>query len=411
IACPRSLNPVLVGDPTKVDWIDAQAFGGYNGWLKDNGDISLRKITSRMTRDGDILFLKLSEKELDRKIGEGDSWEIFLRNEAKGAVYKMRIDKDANIAGRVATTSGAPEDWSGHYAKAVSSLKENRWDLVVAMPVNKEYLDKYNRMFINIRRNDAKLADSPVLVATGNKFELAKTGALVTFDKLFVKDAPPPAAEDLILDWRFTGKGSVIKDVSGHGNDGTLHGMVKRCKGGVEFNGGRYKGPGQYLKIPKVKGLDAGNMTFSCWLNYKKANTRGGRRIFTWGAYHSTIAVPYRKLMLLAAKKDGKITGAGPFGPELPPKKWFMYTMTFDGNRMNIYENGRGRGGVGVKSHKLLPPDVNSAWLFGGLPKLAPWYTFIGEMKVIQIYGRSLSPQEIMAKYKAEYIKYRKGGK
>lgn len=403
IYCPLLGSAVADANPAKVDWRDSQGFGGHNGWLKDSGDISLRKIAAKIAHYSKCLYLNFNERNFERKPGNGDSWEILLRGAKGKTSYKLIVDPAGKVQGRIIMDAGVPQDWNTHGAKALSKISGDNWNLVLSLPIKEEFLDKHGRMFMNCRRNDKTGEDSPVLVATGNNFESSKIGALISFDKPLSGELKPPVNSDLSLDWTFAGSGKTVKDHSGHGNDGLLYGAPKRVDDSIDITRG-----GQYIEARAIKGLDAKNFTFTCWLKYRNAHTQGGLRIFTWGKYQCMLAVPYQKILFLGRKKDGKISGSGPFGPELTPRIWHMFTLTGTEKGLSVFENGRRRGGVDFKRYKLLPPVADAPWLFGGAHKFKTWQTFLGQLKHIQFYKRALSPQEIMAKYKSEYMKYRK---
>ena len=62
----KASAPVGAACPVGADF---QEFGGFNGWLKDNGDVSLRKIVSSMRHDGKSLYLKFIETDFERGSG------------------------------------------------------------------------------------------------------------------------------------------------------------------------------------------------------------------------------------------------------------------------------------------------------------------------------------------------------
>ncbi|MFA6291632.1 MAG: DUF4838 domain-containing protein [Victivallales bacterium] len=400
-ACPAVLGTPPDSDLAKVDWRDAQGFCGLNGWLKDNGDVSLRKISGKFTHDTKYLYLNFTEIGLDKKPGTGDSWELLLTDTQSNAVHKLFIPPSGKIAGQITMTGGVPQEWGSHGAKATSEISGKAWNVSIALPTSQKFLDKQGCLFMNCRRNDAAGEDSPVMVATGNDFDSGKTGLLISLDKVLPGQFIVPDGNDLLMDWDFSGTGETVADRSGHGNDGVVTGAAKRIEGGIEFTGGD-----QYLEIAAIKGLNPDSYTFTCWLKYQDADRQGGLRIFTLDKFYGLISVPHRKLLILGVDADGKTYGAGPFGVELTPKKWHMFTLTNDGKNISIYENGRYRGAINAK--KMKPAAADAVWRFGGGSKIPSYHTFLGILKQIQFYRQALSSEEIMAKYLAEYPKYRK---
>ena len=365
---------------------DFQIFGGYNGWFKDNGDFSLRKISSAMRHDGKRLYMRFAENGLERAPGPGDCWEILFDK-----THKLFVDSSGKTTGQV-QGEGVPQEWSDHGAQAVSNATDRAWTLELSLPIPEKLLDKQGRLPMNCRRVDAKHEDTPVLVTTGDNFDAGKIGALVSFDKPLVGEILPPPDEDLLLYWDFPGDGDVVNDKSGHGNDGKLVGG-KRVQGMVVFDGAN-----QYAEAPK--NFKPESYTFSCWLRYSNAKGPGGMTIFTFGAFHGGMSLPQQRLGVLGEGVDGKLTGNGPFGPELCPGQWHHFALACDGKDILVYEDGRMRQRFNAKAFKAAGPDA--VWRFGGGPKFPQAQTFLGELSRVQFYNRALSPQEIMGKYRTE---------
>jgi hypothetical protein len=255
---------------------------------------------------------------------------------------------------------------------------------------------------MNCRLQDAAGEDSPVLVATGNDFDAAKTGALVSFDKRLTASLHVPADRDLILDWHCDGDGPVVTDRSGHGNDGKLVGAVIRGEDGVTLTGGN-----QYLEVTSLKGLGAQGYTFTCWFKYPDANRQGHLLVSKQKGFEVRLGVPNRRLGFLNEAADGTTAGAGPSGVELAPSVWHMLTVSHDGTHIRIYENGRARESLPAERFQSLA-DADGEWFFGGSPKRPPHYTFLGTFSQLQMYGRPLSPEEVMAKYAEDAATYRR---
>lgn len=405
IECPIVPAPLSTPDLGKIDWRDSQGFGGFNGWLKDSGDISLRKINSRLMHDGKTLYLNFTENALERKPAAGDTWELLMKDVQAKASYKLFIDAAGKITGQLVGDEGVPQEWSDHGAKVLSQTSDSSWELLLSLPLPEKLLDKDGRLFVNCRRNDVTGEDSPVLVATGNDFDSGKTGALISFDKALQGGLKPPSDKDLLMDLDFSGSGEIASDRSGHGNDGRIIGAAKRSDNGIEFTGGD-----QYVELPDVKGLDPGNYSFTCWLKYPDADRQGHLLIYRVSAFEARLSVPHRKMCFLNQDAEGKVIGAsGPDGLELTPGIWHMFTVCNDGKKISVYENGRFR--YAWPSDTLKPVESkDTSWRFGGSPKRHPSYTFLGELSHIQFYNHALSPEEVMAKYRDEYPKYRKKG-
>ncbi len=403
VACPVDMLKPDISASGEIDWRDAQSFGGFNGWLKDSGDISLRKITSRMIHDGKNLHISLDEKDMDSIARDGDSWEILMRSPDGKSFHKLFIAASGKITGQIIKDGGAPQEWSTHGARAVSKISDREWNLAFSMPIPESLREKDGRLFFNIRRNDAAGEDSPVLVATGDSFDSGKTGATVSFDMPLAGELKAPTDKDLMLDWDFKGEGEKVADISGHGNDGTIFGKPRRTVAGLDISDG-----GQYVEIPMIKGVDETNWTLNMWFKYPDADRQGHLLIYRNGSVEARLGVPHRQMGFLNQDPDGKLLGAdGPAGVELAPKTWNMITFANDGRKISVYENGRFRFALNAERYKPVGTE-ELIWRFGGSPKRPPWYSFIGTIGKIQMYKTVMTPEEVMAKYLAEIPKYRK---
>ncbi|MFA6567492.1 MAG: DUF4838 domain-containing protein [Victivallales bacterium] len=401
VCCPFVLGEAPNGDLKKVDWRDTQEFDGFNGGLKDDGDISLRKISGKMAHDGKWLYLALAEDAPGGKPSPGDTWEILLPDRQSDTSYNLFIDSSGKITGRTVKYGGIPQEWREHGASALTKAVDNHRETLLALPIPVERLDKNGALFMNCRRNHATGEDSPVWVATGGDFESGKTGVFIYFDKAPVVQSAAAPSKKPIMDWDFSGTGRIARDRSSHGNDGIIVGTVNRVNNGVEFTDGD-----QYVEAASLKGRLPEKYTLSFWLMYPKANHAGGMPILSLESFRVLfVAVPYQKILINWKDSGGKVVGRGPTGVELTPRIWHMLTLVNDGDNVVVYENGRSR--ISFKSNELPFPGPDAVLRFGGEPKNPAWKTFLGTLRHIQLYDRSLPPEEVLSKYQAEFPEYR----
>ena len=375
---------------------DLQGFGAANGWRADSGDAGMRTIRSSMHHDGNRWRLRFVEKSLAEAPGPGDRWELVLAGDPDKGTRRLSVDAMGGIRGEL-WQGGMPQEWTGHGAESTSKTESGAWTTDLSLPLSATPLDKNGQTLVNIRRHSGSGSPDVVLVATDGGFASGAVGARVSFDKpLGGKPRLPPAA-DMLVDWDFSGTGKVALDRSGHGNDGKIVGEAKRVKAGIEFVGGN-----QYVEIDGIKGLDPDRHTFTCWLRYAKDKGPDSLLIFFVGSLDGIVSLPCQQLSLRNRNPDKKtVAGStGPFGQELTPNVWHMFTLTCDGTNFVVYENGRSRAVLEARCYK--PTYDAQLWRFGGLPDLPPFWTFIGTMARIQFYNRPLSPEEVMGKYEAE---------
>jgi hypothetical protein len=394
--CPLVGRPVGAAQQDEIDWSDAQQFGGFNGWLRDDGDLSLRKIESWMAHDGRRLYLRFREADPDPAPAAGDAWEIVFRQPGTGPVYRLTVAHDGGLSGQVLNAGGAPQDWGRHGATAVSDRAGGSWTVTVAVPLAALPGDPAAGVVMNCRRRDRRGEDSPVFVATGNDFESGSTGGILTCDGPRPGAAALPPAADLLLDWDLAAAGGALRDRSGHGNHGVLGGAAQPGPDGIELTGG-----GQYLELPAVRGRDPASYSINCWFRYPDADRLGHLLLLSQGSFEVRLGVPHRRLGFLHEPPGGPAAGAGPVGVELGPGSWHMLTLVRAGDNLVVYENGRPRETL---SAGLFQPPASTGfpWRFGGGPKRPPHYSLLGMLGEVQVYGRDLTAAEVMAIYEKD---------
>lgn len=402
LVCPATLGEAPRGDLSKVDWSDAQGFGNHNCWLKDSGDISVRRISSAMIHDGAHLYLKLVETNLDRRPTTGDNWEVALFDRKAGSTYHLTVTPAGGLTGQV-QGEGVPQEWADHGAVATSQVETGRWEVRLALPAQKSLLDERGRLLLNCRRNDATGEDTAVLVATGNDFDSGKTGALISFDPLPAAVEFPTVDGDLIVDCDFQGTGEKVEDRSGQDNDGTLFGGPARSAQGLVLSAG-----GQYVEFPPLEGYDAKSFTAVCWMCSPATKQTTVMPVFSCGRFQARLSSPAYNVQLFWTDAEGKAGARGTGAVELTPDAWHQLVLTHDGQTYRVYLNGRERANFATTVIEPLGPE--SLWRLGGEPKSPPWYTFRGTYGRFQMYKRALTAAEVLGKYAAEYPTYRKAG-
>ena len=171
------------------------------------------------------------------------------------------------------------------------------------------------------------------------------------------------ASPDLVASYNFDeGTGTVLTDVSGHGNTGQIRGAAwtseGRSGGALEFDG-----EASVVVIPHSPTLDlTAAMTLEAWV-YPTAAQRGWRAI---------VQKEFDTYFLLAGSRMGPLrpAGGGTFGAStevlatpfvVPTHTWTHVALTYDGAVLQLYADGRSV----MRRLRWYPSRVTSATLDG----------------------------------------------
>ena len=224
------------------------------------------------------------------------------------------------------------------------------------------------------------------------------------------KSVSPAIAQestDTVLILHFDeGSGSVAKDESGHGNDGTIYGATWTT--GISGNALGFTGEKvSYVGIPTSSSLDIRSaMTISAWINPSKVTSYD--RIVA--KPHTEFASPHNIYSLIFdnaghARFEGCIgehkTGINGISI-IPLNEWTHVAATYDGSQLKLYVNGNLEGTKDVTEKicaNIMPLYIGSNVFFSG-------ENFNGAIDEVAIYSRALTSEEI----KAHYLAKRAGG-
>jgi len=154
--------------------------------------------------------------------------------------------------------------------------------------------------------------------------------------------AVSPVSPDLVAAYSFDeGAGSVLIDISGHGNTGQIHGANWTTQG--RFGGALvFDGLGAVVVIPPGPSLGlTAAMTLEAWI-YPTAEQRGWRTI---------LQKEFDAYFLLAGSRAGALRpgGGGTFGSStetlaarsvVPTNAWTHVALTYDAGVLGVYING-----------------------------------------------------------------------
>ena len=198
----------------------------------------------------------------------------------------------------------------------------------------------------------------------------------------------------------YPGSGTVWRDLSGNGNNGTLTNgptFSSNNGGGITFNGSN-----QYVTLGTYSNMGVTNRTYNSWF---LVNTVGAaNRILTFPADDTSADTP---TYTLAANTAGISAGLGgpPYDGYLPNynnvssfanKQWINYTSTIVGKTVSSYINGT------FISSSTSTGTVSTNPI-GYIGRYNGFYGqhFSGTVASVSIYYRVLSADEILQNYNA----------
>jgi hypothetical protein len=232
---------------------------------------------------------------------------------------------------------------------------------------------------------------------------IAYYGGIVTNGLVLALDA---AKKD-----SYPGSGTVWRDISGNGNNGTL-------TNGPTFNpdnGGSivFDGVNDYISTP-LQNLDR-PCTFSTWFNL---NTLTGYQTFFGQDTSVSIqrgrfyfqksdgtgeGIELNKVNFAIVKTDGSIVPTNGLNV-LQINTWYNYTAVLTTTSINLYENGILQNTT-TNSDSFITPNTNIVLNAGYYDNNI--VDFInGKSPMFQIYNRALSSTEVLQNYNATKGRY-----
>ena len=196
------------------------------------------------------------------------------------------------------------------------------------------------------------------------------------------------------------GSGSIVRDASGNGNDGTLHGAtyVKVTKGhALEFDGDY-----DYVEIPTSESLEIeGPITVSVWVNARFANTgsliaKNGCATIRQNYFIDLQDGGYRFETVECPTLEKSVSG-----PSISANEWHQIVGTFADGVLKVYTDGRLAGFRELDKFALgtdAEPLFIGARRYGSRDK-EPGSFFTGQIDDVRIYDRALGEEEIRSQY------------
>jgi len=209
------------------------------------------------------------------------------------------------------------------------------------------------------------------------------------------------AQADLVGWWKLDETaGTVAKDSSGYGNDGTCQGTIGWTVGKV---GGAWQGDGtsSYIRIPHSESLNLSNaVTIAMWVYSTGAPTRqlickGTGGTAWWSSYSLRMGNTVPATGTRRLNFRGNNTGSHPnllwSNTDIPTNEWLHIAVTFDiaapGNNQKIYFNGL----LDAENSSSTPLSTNTADLLIGADAYGTtrWW-WAGMIDDVRIYNEAL---------------------
>jgi hypothetical protein len=194
------------------------------------------------------------------------------------------------------------------------------------------------------------------------------------------------------------GTGTTASDSSGNGNIAALRNGVTWTAGHFG-NGLAFDGTSGYLSMPNSPSLDiSGNgLTLSLWINPQPLN--GGDSVVFGKFWNTTMTSPFYQygLELNGGNRPFFFIGTNSgflyadMGSTLAYGQWTHLAITFDGSQASFYRNGTLINSVPLAA--TIQARGNSINVGADI---TPAQFFKGSMDELKIYGRSLSPAEVL---------------
>ena len=211
------------------------------------------------------------------------------------------------------------------------------------------------------------------------------------------------ATEDagLVLHYTFDeGAGGVVRDKSGHGNDGRIVGRAKWAQQGdpaaLAFNG-----TDTYIECgskPSLQLAKAGTLEVWCFPEAIQGGLISWHTGPSWGDQRILLTffdygLVYKDLVFALA--DG--AWGTSFQEAHNPGEWAHIAMTFDGSHICLYRNGQLLQRVGQD----IEPVTKGVPMRVGLTDGSGSRCFKGRMAEVRVYNRALSRKQIAAHFRA----------
>ena len=191
----------------------------------------------------------------------------------------------------------------------------------------------------------------------------------------------------------YPGSGTVWKDLSGLGNDGTINSTVS-FEPIDNLNAFYFNSAGETITAPLASGIY--NRTWEVWHRREQSVNTYNMFMGTWSPYFGfNSSQNYHFSCSIGGQKNLYTTGS-----LLLDNTWYCasFTTAYDGSNttMSIYVNGE----KSISATYLGAPSL-SAQLALGDGRSTSWYRFQGHITNARVYDKTLSDAEIKQNFEA----------
>jgi hypothetical protein len=212
------------------------------------------------------------------------------------------------------------------------------------------------------------------------------------------------AAQDgPLIHWTFDeGQGTVVKDVSGNGLDGTMAAQwVDSPSGKAAFLDGQSPHIIS-VKLPEGKKFGTGSWSFMAWVKphqLKIDDRQNQRRIFAFGVYPAAyLVIDITGLGNLSCyfcykdENDKTVSTGGSSALRVKENEWAQVALVCDreNGKLWLYVDGYAGGGARLRDNFAGDFSIGDELTIGN-----GWHNYWGTLDEVQIYRRALDPKEV----------------
>lgn len=244
------------------------------------------------------------------------------------------------------------------------------------------------------------LLSGVAVVATSSSRAKAKIAASQSFES----STQNAVGSEIVGEWLLDeGSGSVARDTSGNGHNGTITDPVW----GTGINGGGLVlVSGRYVTLSTSTALNPSNFTITAWIkpgdftgayNYIYSNARD-----CCGTYNGIDFRVSSSKLLMTLWNSGAFQLWGNTTITNDPV-WVFVAASYNGSKLNLYINGRLDASAGTAIGVGSP--ATTASIIGGMGT-GPSLSLNGTIDQVRLYGSAVVAKDIERLYATEKVKY-----
>lgn len=352
---------------------------------------------SKTTAMALIMAATAQAAPLEDKDGNGlwDSWEIqyFATN---GIDAGLDHDHDGQNALQEMLAGTHPLEQSSCFQQVVS--KEAQTFNLMFAPVIDERMYTVMKSVCLTNSESWPVLAAGDLDALGNPATVVDTDTAPTncFYRILIQYVEPSLDDYLIAYYPFNGNAN---DESGNGHDGEVTGATLALDRNGTTNSAYYFDGSGYISVAaedSVLNVKSNGWTLSFWVKPDASQDETSAPMVSYGYGRNggyNMAYWYEYGMFVSTFYDYSWTGAYVAQDELDDITWYMYTTTFDGERIRAYVDGVQ---VAESAGTAYPTTPAGSYVlrFGANSSSASSF-FKGYLDDIRIYNKALTDLEV----------------